>query len=89
MADIPRPRAQLRRAVLSSYLGSVIEYYDFLVYGTASALVLPRLFFPGFSPLAGTLAAFATFVVVVATSPRLGQLLDLLWLKIQILLGLK
>jgi len=35
------------------------------------------------------MAAFATFAVVLATSPRLGQLLDLLWLKIQILLGLK
>ena len=30
-------RTQLRRAVLSSYLGSVIEYYDFLLYATASA----------------------------------------------------
>ncbi|MEA2466662.1 MAG: hypothetical protein QOJ57_788 [Thermoleophilaceae bacterium] len=36
-----------------------------------------------------TLAALATLVVVVATSPSLGPLLDLVWLKIQILLGLK
>src|SRR3954449_4911112 len=36
-----------------------------------------------------TLAAFITFVIVVATSSSLGALLDLLWLKLQILLGLK
>ena len=45
---------------------------------------------PARGPVAAlVLAAFATFVVVIATSSRLGQLLDLLWLKIQILLGLK
>jgi uncharacterized membrane-anchored protein len=36
-----------------------------------------------------TLAALATLVIVVATSPSLGPLLDLVWLKLQILLGLK
>ncbi len=36
-----------------------------------------------------TLAAFITFVIVVATSSSLQPLLDLLWLKLQILLGLK
>ena len=39
-------RTQLRRAVLSSYLGSVIEYYDFLLYATASAIVFNKIFFP-------------------------------------------
>jgi uncharacterized membrane-anchored protein len=36
-----------------------------------------------------TLAAFITFVIVVATSPALGELVDLLWLKLQVLLGIK
>jgi uncharacterized membrane-anchored protein len=36
-----------------------------------------------------TLAALVTLVIVVATSASLGPLLDLVWLKIQILLGLK
>lgn len=36
-----------------------------------------------------TLAALVTLVIVVATSPSLGPLLDLVWLKLQILLGLK
>ncbi|HKP90943.1 MAG TPA: putative cytokinetic ring protein SteA [Thermoleophilaceae bacterium] len=51
-----------------------------------------RLYRPsaGRGPIAAlVLAAFATFVVVVATSPRLGKLLDLLWLKIEVLLGIK
>jgi uncharacterized membrane-anchored protein len=51
-----------------------------------------RLYRPsaGRGPIAAlVLAAFTTFVVVVATSPRLGKLLDLLWLKIEVLLGLK
>jgi uncharacterized membrane-anchored protein len=36
-----------------------------------------------------TLAALVTLVIVVATSPSLGELVDLLWLKLQILLGIK
>ena len=51
-----------------------------------------RLYRPsaGRGPIAAlVLAAFATLVVVVATSPRLGKLLDLLWLKIEVLLGIK
>jgi predicted PurR-regulated permease PerM len=39
--------------------------------------------------IAVTLAALATMVIVVVTSPTLGPLLDLIWLKLQILLGLK
>src|SRR5919202_6086674 len=36
-----------------------------------------------------TLAALITLVIVVATSPSLGALLDLFWLKLQVLLGIK
>ncbi|HWM07226.1 MAG TPA: MFS transporter [Actinophytocola sp.] len=53
-------RTQLRRAVLSSYLGSVIEYYDFLLYATASAVVFNKVFFSNLDPLVGTVAAFGT-----------------------------
>src|SRR5207245_4324095 len=55
-----RSTPQLRRAVLSSYLGSVIEYYDFLLYATASAVVFSRVFFSDLDPLVGTVASFGT-----------------------------
>ena len=48
------------RVVISTYIGTVVEWYDFYLYGAAAALVFPTLFFPAFSPLAGTLASFAT-----------------------------
>ncbi|MEV5547777.1 MFS transporter [Streptomyces sp. NPDC052309] len=49
------------RLAAASLAGTAIEFYDFFVYGTAAALVLGPLFFPTFSPVAGTLAAFGTF----------------------------
>ena len=39
-------RAQLRRAVIASTVGTTIEWYDFLLYGTMAALVFGKLFFP-------------------------------------------
>ncbi|WP_020495641.1 MFS transporter [Sciscionella marina] len=52
-----------RAVVLASVTGTVIEWYDFMLYATASALVLGPAFFPGGSAVAGTLAAFATYAV--------------------------
>lgn len=62
------------RLAAASLVGTAIEFYDFFVYGTAAALVLGPLFFPTFSPLAGTLAAFATFGVGFVARP-LGSVL--------------
>jgi MFS family permease len=62
------PPSMLRLAA-ASLAGTAIEFYDFFVYGTAAALVLGPLFFPTFSPLAGTLAAFATFGVGFVARP--------------------
>jgi metabolite-proton symporter len=50
-------------------VGTSIEWYDFFIFGTASALVFGRLFFPTFSPVAGTLAAFASFAVGFVARP--------------------
>jgi MHS family shikimate/dehydroshikimate transporter-like MFS transporter len=63
------PRESVRRVALASMVGTSIEWYDFFIFGTASALVFGRLFFPTFSPLAGTLAAFASFAVGFVARP--------------------
>ncbi|MCX5057934.1 MHS family MFS transporter [Streptomyces sp. NBC_00201] len=64
----------MRRLAAASLAGTAIEFYDFFVYGTAAALFLGPLFFPAFSPVAGTLAAFATFGVGFVARP-LGSVL--------------
>ena len=53
----------LKRVMLASAVGSALEWYDFFLYGTASALVFSELFFPKFDPAVGTLLSFATFGV--------------------------
>ena len=62
-------RSQRRRAVLASTVGTTIEWYDFFLYGTAAALIFPKIFFPGSTPYAGVLAAFATQFVGFAARP--------------------
>ena len=62
-------RSQRRRAVLSSYLGSMIEYYDFLLYATASAVVFNQVFFSDLDPLVGTVAAFGTLAAGYVARP--------------------
>jgi MFS transporter, MHS family, shikimate and dehydroshikimate transport protein len=62
-------RRSIRQVAFASFIGTTVEWYDFFVYGTAAALVFPRLFFPRFSPLAGTLASFATFGVAFFARP--------------------
>ena len=57
------PETSIRKVALASFIGTAVEWYDYFLYGTAAALVFNQLFFPDFSPLAGTLASFATFAV--------------------------
>ncbi|MDR6376127.1 MFS transporter [Paraburkholderia caledonica] len=56
-------------AAISSLLGTCLEWYDFYIYGTASAIVFSKVFFPSFSPLVGTLLAFGTFSVGAVMRP--------------------
>jgi MFS family permease len=57
------------RVALASLVGSTIEWYDFFLYATASALVFRELFFPQFSPLVGTLLSFSTMAVGYIARP--------------------
>jgi metabolite-proton symporter len=67
-SDAERSR-KLRTVVASSLIGTTIEFYDFFIYGTAAALVFPKLFFPTFSPLVGLLVAYATLAIPFLTRP--------------------
>jgi len=55
--------AQLRRALIASTVGTTIEWYDFLLYGTVTGLVFGKLFFPKSEPLVGVLEAFGVFFI--------------------------
>ena len=57
------PASSIARVVLASFVGTVIEWYDFFLYGTAAALVFNRLFFPTLDSVAGTMASFGTYAV--------------------------
>src|SRR6516165_3587907 len=56
-------RRALVEAVVASTVGTTIEWYDFFLYGTASAVVFRRLFFPDFDPFVGQILSFTTFTV--------------------------
>jgi MFS family permease len=55
--------------MISSYLGTTVEYYDFLLYGTAASLVFPSLFFHQLAPMAATIASFGTLAVGYLARP--------------------
>lgn len=67
-APDPKDKAG-RRAALSSFLGSVIEYYDFNLYGTAAALVFGKVFFPAGNATVGTILALMGFGISFVVRP--------------------
>ena len=69
METSPSPNAAIRKVAIASFIGTTIEWYDFFLYGTASALIFNKLFFPNYDALTGTLAAFGTYAVGFAARP--------------------
>lgn len=53
----------------ASFAGAMLEWYDFFIFGTASALVFGPLFFPLADSFAGTMASFAAFGVGFLARP--------------------
>ena len=58
-----------KKAALASWIGSAVEYYDFFIYGTAAALIFPKIFFASSNPQLAAIAAFATFGVAYIARP--------------------
>ncbi|MGS2586651.1 MFS transporter [Streptomyces hebeiensis] len=86
------PRA-VRRAAWAGLVGTALEQYDFVIYGTASALIFSELFFPNVSPTVGMLASFSTYAVGFAARPlgglffsRYGDRLGRKWILVTTLL---
>lgn len=66
----PRPSGSgVKKAAWAGLIGTTLEQYDFVIYGTASALVFSKVFFSNVSPAAGILAAFATYAVGFLARP--------------------
>ncbi len=61
--------AEMRRVAVASCVGTTIEFYDLFIYGTAAALVFPKVFFPALGSTAGMVASFATFAVAFIARP--------------------
>lgn len=67
--EIPDDDAALRRIVWSSVIGTAVEWYDFLIYGTATALVFNKVFFAAGDAALATIAAFGTYAVGFLARP--------------------
>jgi MFS transporter, MHS family, shikimate and dehydroshikimate transport protein len=76
MVDTTREAQELllRRVATASMAGTVLEWYDFFLFSFTAALVFGKLFFPTYSPLAGTLASFGTLAVGFVARPLGGIL---------------
>src|ERR1700678_2302379 len=61
--------SRLTHVLLASAVGSALEWYDFFIYGTASALVFGELFFPKYDTYIGTLAPYPPFPVAFIARP--------------------
>jgi MHS family shikimate/dehydroshikimate transporter-like MFS transporter len=59
----------LRKIVLSSVIGTAVEWYDFLMYGAATALVFNKVFFPAGNAALASMAAFGTYAVGFLARP--------------------
>ncbi|MCX2711819.1 MFS transporter [Mycolicibacterium sp. J2] len=59
----------MKKVAFASFVGTAIEFYDFYIYGTAAALVFPKIFFPNLSPTMGTISSLATFAAAFLSRP--------------------
>src|SRR6476661_3550827 len=67
-----------RTLLVSSSIGSLIEWYDFFVFASAAALVFDRVFFPSVDPRTGVLLSLMTYAVGFVTRPLGGVVFGVL-----------
>jgi len=67
---------EIRRVLWAAVVGTVIEWYDFVLFAVASGLIFSKLFFPSMSPAAGTLASFAALAVGFLARPLGGLIIS-------------
>jgi MFS family permease len=65
----PHGTHQAKKATLSGWIGSVLEYYDFFIYATAASLIFPQIFFPKGDPKTAIVASLATYGVGYIARP--------------------
>lgn len=58
-----------RKAAMSGWIGSALEYYDFALYSLAATLIFPTIFFPAENPTVGIIASLATYAVGYVSRP--------------------
>ena len=76
--EVASTPTKARKAGIAALVGTVLEWYDFIIYGTAAAIVLNKIFFPASDPAVGTLAVFATYAVGFLARPLGGLFLGYL-----------
>src|SRR5271156_1711465 len=67
---------KISRVIGAATIGSLLEWYDYFIYGTAAALLWDKLFFPNLNGLAGLLASYSTFAIGFAVRPIGGLVLS-------------
>ncbi|MFT4065986.1 MFS transporter [Paraburkholderia sp.] len=67
-------RREYAKVAFASAIGTMVEYYDFTLYATATAIVFNKIFFPADNALISTIAAFATFFIGYCARPLGGIL---------------
>src|ERR1022692_3006035 len=69
MEHEPRGAHQTKKATASGWIGSALEYYDFVIYATAASLIFPQIFFPKGDPQTAIVASLATYGVGYVARP--------------------